>query len=192
MNNWWFTADNHFGHANIIGYSQRGFNNVDEMDEVMIREWNNHVRKRDTIVICGDFCLERGKGFAERYVSLLNGNKIFVKGNHDHWIRKDKRYAYNKVIGGIHIYVSHYPYRTWPRSFANGWNLHGHTHGNLKPIFYNQLDVGVDMVFKYRGAYRPISFSEVNDIILEQNKVWLSNNELPPRGRNGEKAHDHC
>jgi calcineurin-like phosphoesterase family protein len=189
MTNWHFTADNHFGHDGIIGHTGRNFTHVDDMDEVMIREWNNQVLPGDVIVVCGDFCLEQYKGMAESYIKMLNGNKIFIKGNHDHWFKKEKRYEYHKKLGSIHLYCSHYPFRTWPRSFANGWNIHGHCHGNLQPLFYNQLDVGVDRMWDFVHALRPVAFAEVNDFILAQNTEWLKNNTLPGVGAH-ERRHD--
>jgi calcineurin-like phosphoesterase family protein len=191
MNKWWFTADNHFGHDGIIGHTGRPFTHVDDMDEELIRQWNNHVLPGDIIVICGDFCLEFHKGMAERYIDMLNGNKIFIKGNHDHWFKKEKRYEYHKKVGGVYIYATHYPLRTWPRSFQNGWNLHGHCHANLTPIFYNQLDVGVDRAYDCLGEYRPFSFAEVNEWIEKQNKEWLKNNKLKPYNPNNEMDNPH-
>ena len=36
----WFTADQHFGHANIIEHSGRPFVSVDEMNRAIIDRWN--------------------------------------------------------------------------------------------------------------------------------------------------------
>lgn len=40
-----FTADTHFGHENVIRFDKRPFASADEMDEEMIRRWNNKVGK---------------------------------------------------------------------------------------------------------------------------------------------------
>ena len=40
MTNIYFTADTHYGHANIIGYSTRPFENVTEMNDALVDRFN--------------------------------------------------------------------------------------------------------------------------------------------------------
>lgn len=42
-------ADTHFNHANIIGYCNRPFKTVEEMNSKLISNWNNTVAKDDII-----------------------------------------------------------------------------------------------------------------------------------------------
>jgi calcineurin-like phosphoesterase family protein len=175
MNNWWFVADTHFGHAGIMKHCGREFTNVSYMDEKLISNWNNSVMPKDVVVHAGDFCLGLKKE-AEYYFKRLHGNKILLKGNHDHWMN-EKRYEYHKKIDDVFLYVTHYPLRSWPRAITNGWNLHGHCHGNLEPLFYNQLDISVDRAYEYLGEYRPFSFAEVGEWIAKQNKLTVSSND---------------
>ena len=43
MSNVFFTADPHFGHTNIIRYENRPFDSAEEMDQELIRRWNETV-----------------------------------------------------------------------------------------------------------------------------------------------------
>ncbi len=52
-----FTSDTHFNHANIIRFCNRPFKDVEQMNEVMIANWNNVIGKDDTVFHLGDFCL---------------------------------------------------------------------------------------------------------------------------------------
>jgi len=54
--NLWFTADTHFGHANILHFSNRLFKDVQEMDETIISRWNEAVPEDGIIFHLGDFC----------------------------------------------------------------------------------------------------------------------------------------
>ncbi|MFH1797956.1 MAG: hypothetical protein ABH844_01235 [Candidatus Omnitrophota bacterium] len=67
MNYWWI-SDYHFSHANIIRYSNRPFETVEEMNEVIIRKHNERVKPEDTVFFLGDFIFKAGKeGGEERY-----------------------------------------------------------------------------------------------------------------------------
>lgn len=57
----YFIADIHFCHRNVIKFSQRPFNNVEEMDHSLIERWNKVVRPKDDVFILGDFIV-RGSG----------------------------------------------------------------------------------------------------------------------------------
>ena len=76
-------ADLHLGHANIIKYCNRPFSSVEEMNDALIRNWNNTIGKEDRVFFLGDFAL----GSKERVIEwgrMLQGRKVFIYGNHDH------------------------------------------------------------------------------------------------------------
>lgn len=150
---WFFTADEHYGHKNIIAYCKRPFKTVEEMNEILIDNHNAVVGRKDITVHAGDFCFPR----REQYVRYLNGNHIFIRGNHDH--KGDKFYGeiYEKTIEHQKIVVCHYAMRTWNGSHRGAWNLHGHTHGTLEGDG-KQWDVGVDV-----NNFTPVSFEQLKE-----------------------------
>jgi len=144
MNNTWITADTHFGHGNILAFANRPFRDANHMDEEMIRAWNAKVKEGDTVYHLGDFCMSRQP---EHYYNQLNGTIVFVRGNHDWWM---KEYPMMASINwkGETITLCHYAMRRWPTK----WHAFGHTHGTLKGLA-GSMDVGVDNI---KGDYAPI------------------------------------
>ena len=51
MSTVFFTADPHFGHTNIIRYENRPFASAEEMDQELIRRWNETVSPEDTVYL---------------------------------------------------------------------------------------------------------------------------------------------
>ena len=45
-----FTSDTHFNHANIISFCNRPFKDVEQMNEVMIANWNHVIGKDDSVL----------------------------------------------------------------------------------------------------------------------------------------------
>ena len=52
------------------------------MNQVLIKNWNNTVKKEDRIFVLGDFCLS-GKNKIIEIGKQLNGRKTLILGNHD-------------------------------------------------------------------------------------------------------------
>ena len=156
----WFTADHHFSHANIIQHCNRPFSNVLEMNEVLIERWNSLVKPRDIVWYLGDFCWK----YFEEHFSRLNGDIILVKGNHEAcaWKFKHKFFAYHSgyvehTFGKTLVTMCHYPMREWNGSHRGTWHLHGHSHGNVAPTPGRcMMDVGVDT-----HNYYPYSWDEI-------------------------------
>ena len=73
-----FISDLHLNHEKI--YSQRGFKTIDEMNEHIISSWNSIVKNEDKTIVLGDFSLNKNDF---KFLNLLNGNIIWVLGNHD-------------------------------------------------------------------------------------------------------------
>lgn len=164
---WFFTADQHFGHSNMLKkeYGGRPFANVDEMDEALIKNHNGVVEPEDTTVHCGDFSL-KGRAFVERIIHRLNGSHVFLRGSHDYWLEKppvslDIQWTqiwereFKMDDGLVYITACQFCMVHWPRSRHGSYMVHGHSHHQL-PKMPGRLDVGVD-----GHNFRPVSLAEV-------------------------------
>lgn len=78
----YFISDTHFNHSNIIEYCNRPFNDIKEMNDTLINNWNSVVKKDDIVYHLGDFALADEEKLKELY-SKLNGTIILIRGNHD-------------------------------------------------------------------------------------------------------------
>ena len=55
----WLISDTLFDHENIIRYCNRPFRSVEEMNSVMLRNWNRTVRPEDLVYFLGDMSFGR-------------------------------------------------------------------------------------------------------------------------------------
>lgn len=150
---YFFTADEHYGHENIIKYCNRPFSSIEEMNEYLIEQHNSVVKKGDISIHVGDFAL-LPKDEVGKIISRLNGQNIFLKGSHDRW-GSNLPFLWEKTLDGEMVVCCHYPMLSWPRSHHGSWLLHGHTHGRLR-AYPGILDVGVD-----QWMFQPLSWEEV-------------------------------
>jgi calcineurin-like phosphoesterase family protein len=79
----WFSSDHHFNHFNIIEYCNRPFLRWQEMNEVLIERHNSRVSANDTVFILGDFKFGSNGPNTYDLRKRLNGNLVFIRGNHD-------------------------------------------------------------------------------------------------------------
>jgi calcineurin-like phosphoesterase family protein len=155
-----FTSDTHWGHRNVIRYSNRPFGSVEEMDEEMVRRWNDKVSKRDVVYHLGDVAF-MSPARAKPILDQLNGEIHLCIGNHDSKaIQQLDRWSsvehYREIsINGKHIVLSHYAHRVWNRSHRGSLMLYGHSHAAL-PGTNQSLDVGVDC-----WDYEPVTLNEI-------------------------------
>lgn len=76
-------ADLHLGHENIIKYCNRPFKDINQMNETIIKNWNDKVSNEDLVYILGDFSVKYDQEKTQNILSRLNGRKVLVMGNHD-------------------------------------------------------------------------------------------------------------
>lgn len=170
-------SDTHFGHAGVCRFMRddgftklRPWDDPAEMDEAMVKAWNDVVGPKDKVYHCGDVVINR-KALAT--LERLNGDKVLIKGNHDIFRVED----YTKHFRDIRAYhvmnnmiLSHIPLH--PESQGRfAANIHGHLHdkrvlkdGVVDPWYFN---VSVECV-----DFKPILFEDVLKSIKEQKERY--------------------
>ena len=179
-------SDTHFGHAGVCRFTRndgvtklRPWDDPAEMDEAMIKAWNERVKPTDKVYHLGDVVINRK---ALKILHRLNGDKVLIKGNHDIFKLPDyteffrEIRAYHVMNGMI---LSHIPVH--PESLARfGCNIHGHLHANrvMKPrgvdaktgdlLYSDQIDPRYFNVSVEQIDYTPILFEDAVKCIQEQ------------------------
>jgi calcineurin-like phosphoesterase family protein len=129
-------SDTHFGHTGVCRFTRndgvtklRPWDNADEMDEFMVKAWNERVKPTDKVYHLGDVVINRK---ALKIMHRLNGDKVLIRGNHD--IFPDVEYRqYFRELRAYHVMngliLSHIPVHE--ASLGRfGCNIHGHLHAN--------------------------------------------------------------
>ena len=128
-------SDTHFGHAGVCrflredGTKLRPWDNPEDMDEFMVKAWNQRVRPNDKVYHLGDVVINKR---ALKTLGRLNGDKVLIRGNHD--IFRDTEYReYFRELRAYHVMngciLSHVPVHE--ASLGRfGVNIHGHLHAN--------------------------------------------------------------
>jgi calcineurin-like phosphoesterase family protein len=142
----WLTADEHFGHTNIIKFCNRPFSTIEEMNEAIIARHNEVVGIYDTVWHLGDFAWHN----ANQYLKRLNGKHHLIFGNHDkkHIKREFDFFSSAQDVHklkwmGVSIWLSHYAHLRWPSAHHGTLHAFGHSHGQCLGIGRSK-DVGVD------------------------------------------------
>lgn len=141
-----FTSDLHFNHEDILKYTNRNFQNINDMNDFIVEKWNSIVQKGDRVFILGDFAFSKHG----RFINALKGKKHLILGNHDEMsqdvyrnftsVQNYKEFWFQKKY---YFVLNHYCMRTWSESVNGSISLFGHSHGRLK-TFNLSFDVGVD------------------------------------------------
>ena len=154
-----FTSDSHFGDHRTINIWKRPFASVAEMDETLLAAWNAAVGPEDEVWHLGD--VARRPDDVPALLARLNGTKHLVRGNNDPpgtvaaegWASVQD-YA-ELELEGRKLVLCHYPFRSWNGQAKGALDLHGHSHGRLKPM-PRQIDVGVDV-----WDWRPVTLAQL-------------------------------
>ena len=126
-------SDTHFGHAGVCRFTRddgsklRPWDDPAEMDEHLVRVWNERVRPTDKVYHLGDVVINRR---SLKTLARLNGDKVLIRGNHDIF-RDDEYREYFRELRAYHVMngmiLSHIPVHE--ASLGRfGTNIHGHLH----------------------------------------------------------------
>lgn len=181
-------SDTHFGHEKTCtmfkradGTPLRPFKTVEEMDEEMVRRWNERVGKKDKVYHLGDVVINRK---FLHILGRLNGDKVLIRGNHDIFKLEDYT-QYFRDVRGYHVMngmiFSHVPVH--PESLGRfGVNVHGHLHyQRVKKIvgvdetgaftYSDEIDPRYHCVCVEQTDYTPITLEEVKKRVLDEGGV---------------------
>lgn len=169
--NVWVWSDQHFGHKNIIHYSDRPFVNIQEMTETMIANHNDYVQPNDVCIWVGDVALMKDE-LANELLSQCHGYKILIIGNHDMQGKKLKKLNFNEIhlvkhvtiVEDLHEYdlvFSHYPMCNLPLPV---FNIHGHEHITGQ---YTQTLQHINVNCELYG-YKPINLKDIMGILRKR------------------------
>ena len=172
-------SDTHFGHAGVCRFTEadgvtkiRPWTDPDEMDEEMVRRWNDVVRPNDKVYHLGDVVINRK---SLKTMARLNGDKVLIRGNHD--IFRDEEYReYFRELRAYHVLngmiLSHIPVHE--ASIGRfGTNIHGHLHtGRVKKargvdartgavLYSDENDVRYHCVCVEQTDFAPILLEDV-------------------------------
>ena len=158
-----FASDLHFGHENIIKYCGRPFSDANEMDRVLIRNWNCRVRKDDGVYFLGDMRYGPGSMEAPAYLRKLHGRITCISGNHD-TAMKGRAPCTTFTSRGVRFVLGHDP-EDAPYD-PGGWVVHGHHHNNdLREYpFFDPVKRRINVSMEVIG-YQPVSLSTLLRII---------------------------
>lgn len=173
-------SDTHFGHAGVCRFTHpddpevklRPWTDPDEMDDEMVRRWNDRVRHNDKVYHLGDVVINRK---ALKTLHRLNGDKVLIRGNHD--IFPDVEYReYFRELRAYHVMngmiLSHIPLHE--ASLGRfGVNIHGHLHASrVKKVrgydvktgtmlYSDEIDPRYHCVCVEQTDFTPILFEDV-------------------------------
>lgn len=166
----YYTSDLHLFHSNIIKHCNRPFKTVEEMNELILKNYNSIVKDTDKVIFLGDISYAKNKEEEQKVIEFLSkfkGKKILISGNHDNRLLRLKEFRdqfiridnYASIYDGDNkVILCHYPIEEWDGFFKDSIHLYGHVHNNnngLKDI-KNRYNVGVDV-----NDFKPVTLEQL-------------------------------
>jgi len=168
-NSIYLISDLHLDHSNIIRYCARPFlsSNINEMNSVLVENWNHVIHDSNTVYFLGDLTFGRGARPAEYWLSKLNGKIRFIRGNHEYGVQNSQDYAILNHQGHDFLLVHNPDPKQLPIKW-DGWVIHGHTHDNdVKNYPFINGEKKTINVSAELTNYRPVSLEYILSLDLD-------------------------
>ena len=166
-----YISDLHFFDEDVMLYmDRRPFSSVEEMNEYMVKNWNDTVEKGDEVIVLGDMFSIKGASIKEinRVLHRLKGRMALIIGNHDaEWMKKPgidlARFSWietQKTVKdrGREVILNHYPILFFGKNHTRDkegklstYMLHGHVHSSP--------EAGLLYSFQRQAAGTALNFS---------------------------------
>lgn len=191
-----YISDLHFFHKNVnTRLDKRGFKDMNEMHQYMIRQWNSNVKPNDEVIVLGDLSL--GTGVETNWLlKQLNGKIFLIEGNHDHKFLRDPAFD-RSLISGVRKYneiydndkrviLCHYPILFYNRQYQTNadktpktYMLSGHIHDTRDMRLLEQVKKIFENTTFNRDDGTPIKvpFNIINCFCMYSDYVPLTLNE---------------
>ena len=175
----YITSDFHFNHQKEFIYEPRGFHSSEEMNEVLLENYNSIVRPEDEVYILGDLMLNDTTYGMECLKQIKCQDIHIIFGNHD----TNSRIELYKTLPNIcvigyatlikhkkwNFMLSHYPMNTTNLDddrapYLKVWNICGHSHTKEKidPIT-NSIHCELDAWNNY-----PVSIEQIMKLLRDK------------------------
>lgn len=144
---------------------------TEQMDETIVRKWNDKVGYSDDVYIIGDVSFSK-KEKTSQFLSRLNGRLHLIRGNHEKETDRMDRWEwvedyYEGTFDGIKTVMFHFPIYEWNRMHHGAFHLHGHVHGKATGIGGRILDVAMesinDVVIEWADVKRILEAKEIRE-----------------------------
>lgn len=196
MSNIWLTSDLHFNHSNVCKFTNRGeYTTTEEHTQWLIDLWNKQVGRSDTVYHLGDFCFKNKVEAISDIIAQLNGNIVFILGNHDDEkilrkatvqvgsLGKDissneyEIHQYKEIkVNGNKWCLFHYAISSWNKMHYGSYCLFGHSHGSFKGQG-KILDVGLDNAYNLFGEHRFFTVEDIETYMSQQDVVLVDHHK---------------
>jgi len=172
------TSNQQFGRQSAITKFGRKFNNIDEMNDHMIKQWNDTVSKDDLVYVAGNFAWDPDS--VEYAVKRLNGNIIVMPGEHDTATEEFFKKFGNqdsvpltfenihiKKLNALNTVVSYWPLKDWPNKGKNSVSIIGHPSNEYKTSHIDRvINVTCDM-----WDYKPVNIKDLLQLFQDPDVI---------------------